>query len=321
MQAFETLAIVGNGFDCAHGYHTRYDQFTRTVRADCLDVFRQYCEGDPDIRTWYAFEENIRILTGKLFADSFTEDCDYTANRQRLRTLTEAFAQIHDLLIRYLREETARFPLTRLPNVARYLNDGAFAVNFNYTDTAKAYTSHVSHVHGSLEESNIILGYDYRDEPCLSQYEDMRWSKRLCRQTLALRRYLCETQHLPADSDVFREWMAQWESYCEYAQSGRGPDIDLCALLSHYTRLEQFAKQHDANALYPCIPYDRVRRVAVLGHGIEADQVYLSGLMEKCRNPESVILFTYKGEPPEDIRRKADFFLPYCTDISLVPYQ
>ena len=61
-----TLALIGNGFDKAHGYKTDYEDFVNEINDPNLDYFRSCCENEHSITTWYCLEESIRILTEKL---------------------------------------------------------------------------------------------------------------------------------------------------------------------------------------------------------------------------------------------------------------
>ena len=42
LQDLTQLAIIGNGFDLAHGYHTRYVDFTESVGDDFFRKYRHY---------------------------------------------------------------------------------------------------------------------------------------------------------------------------------------------------------------------------------------------------------------------------------------
>ena len=62
---YRTLAIIGNGFDLAHNYATLYKSFVDSTDSESLDIFREYCDKDGTITTWYSFEENINHLNKK----------------------------------------------------------------------------------------------------------------------------------------------------------------------------------------------------------------------------------------------------------------
>ncbi len=58
-----TLALIGNGFDMAHGYKTDYHSFVDQINDPNLDYFRSLCEKEHSITTWYSLEDSIRILS------------------------------------------------------------------------------------------------------------------------------------------------------------------------------------------------------------------------------------------------------------------
>ena len=189
-KTYRTLAIIGNGFDLNHHYATGYNSFIEATNSKSLDLFKEYCAQNNNITTWYLFEDNINRLTQDLFFESIKNSYNNEAMKVKQSLLRDAFADIHNLLIQYLRDVMAQHPVIKKPSIKKYLKRKTMAVNFNYTNTASTYACDVFHVHGSLAENDILLGYDYRDEACLAGYEDMRWNKDLCREAMAFRRYL-----------------------------------------------------------------------------------------------------------------------------------
>lgn len=316
----KTLAIIGNGFDIAHGYHTQYKSFVENTSHPSLDTFRSYCENESSITTWYSFEENIRILTEKLFLQSHTEDCDYDANRSEVSHLRDIFNEIHNLLIRYLEHETNSKPVTTLPSVAKHLNPQTNAINFNYTKTAEAYTKNIFYVHGSLHENDILLGYDYRDEPCLAQYEDMCWSKRICREALSFRRFLKERKSLSPDCSEYKRLLSSLEVYQHCENSSRGIDTDPESYIPDFKFVDNFMTEYKKGLDIPDINYKKISKIVVIGHGIEADQVFLNKIVSKCTNLKQVIIYRYHGEKNSSFEKKADFFRPFCKEIRSVFY-
>ena len=315
-----TLAVIGNGFDLAHGFSTSYRDFVKNTSAPSLDFFRSCCDNESSITSWYLFEDNIRILTHNLFQQSFAEDCDYDGNRKEVARLRDAFQDIHTLLIQYLRSETDGRPVSVLRSVKKYLRPDTTAINFNYTKVAEAYTNHIFYVHGSLEEDDILLGYDYRDEPCLAQYTDMRWGKIICREALAFRRYLKEDLGLEADSPEYKRLNSSLEAYQESENSGRGIDIDAEAYIPDFRFIDDFMKKYKDGQDIPEIDYDQITTLIVLGHGIEADQVYLKKILSKCSRLKRVVIFRHCGETDPEFTKRADFFRPHCKKVCPVFY-
>ena len=314
----DALAIVGNGFDLAHGYRTDYRSFAEHSDSKYLEKFRSYCKL-ADIETWYLFEENIRLISERLFTLSMAEDCDFEANRRETGELAEVFREIQKLLLHYLAGETAGRPLAKKRSIEEQLGPNAAAINFNYTRTAEAYIKRVFYVHGSLAEEDILLGYDYRDEPCLAQFEDMQWSKAFCREALTFRRYFLRRKGLSPDGKKYRELLSGLQAYHHWENSGRGIDGEVRKIIPRYRTIRRFLKRCRAKP-FPPLDYRAVRTLVVLGHGIEADKVYLKTLLEQCSGLRKVVLFRYDGEPEESFQSKRAFFEPYCKNITQAYY-
>ena len=315
----KTLAIIGNGFDLAHGYRTRYESFSESVDDAALAEFKEYC-GEASIETWHEFENNINILTKRFFMKSYQEDDDYWVNRDKNTHLREIFKRIQSLLADYLLNEISSKPLIIKKTVSKYLNSRSVAINFNYTDTAENYTDKIFYVHGSLREQDIILGYDYRDEACLAQFDDMCWGKTVCRESLAFRRMLSNALNLNADDTEFKRLCSSLEIYQSCESSGRGIDDKPEEYIPDYRFICEFIKNYRENETIPNIEYDRITQLVILGHGIEADRVYLNNIILKCTKLKKIIIFRYNGEADEEFDNKVKFLGKYCTKIETMYY-
>ena len=315
-----TLAIIGNGFDRAHGYNTDYLSFVSATSSPSLDVFKAYCDDHHGITTWHSFEDNINLLTDKFLQESHAEDYDYFAVQKKIDNLNDIFQDIHALLIQYLRTEIKRKPVKKLSSVKRYLNHKAKVITFNYTNVAEAYTKNVFHAHGSLKENDILLGYDYRGEPCLASYRDMCWGKIICREALAFRRYLRDELRVDPNSSRYTELTSDFKKYQSYANSGRGIDDEVAAAIPNFDLIDQFIHRYQRSGAIPQFDYSKFKTIVVLGHGIEADRVFLSTILEKCTSVEEIIIFRYNGEEDASVNTKADFFKPYCNNIRSIQY-
>ena len=317
---YRTLAIIGNGFDLAHHYATDYNSFVKATSSKSLDVFKEYCAQNNSITTWYLFEDNINRLTQELFLQSYSKDHDYESVKQNRSCLRDVFADVHNLLIHYLRQETERKPVVKLSSIKRYLKRKTMAITFNYTKIASAYACDVFHVHGSLAENDILLGYDYRDEACLAEYEDMCWGKDICREALAFRRYLKNELQLQPGTAEYDERIDGLAAYQHYINSGRGLDEEVESFIPHYQLVSQFIQANRNGGDIPQIDYSKIATVVIMGHGIEADRVFLQKIIKKCPHIKKVIIFRYAGEDDTSFNAKVDFFKPYCKKIRSVIY-
>ena len=315
-----TLVIIGNGFDMAHGYNTTYKSFIEKISDNNLDIFKSYCASYDDIDTWYRFEENIQVITNNLGIKAYSESYNYDENRNEITQLKNVFKEIHHLLIDYLSLETNRKPILKLANVEKYLNKKVKVINFNYTKIAEAYTDEVFYVHGSLDENDIILGYDYRHELCLFRYDDMFWSKINCRMALAFRRFLKNKLNLTPSSFAYRQFISSFEKYQHYANSGRGIDEKVETEILNFDVIDRFIKEYKNKDETPEFDYKNITTIVVMGHGIEADKVYLDKIISKCINLEKVVIYRYEGESEDSYKPKVDFFNKYCKNIESMLY-
>ncbi len=280
-----------------------------------LDRFKKYCDDEHSISTWYDFENNISILTQKLFLQSYAEDQNYDESRNKVKELSDLFSGISNLLITYLKNEISSKPFEQKDSIKKNLDSETIAINFNYTDTANKYIKHVINIHGSLEENDIILGYDYRDEPCLAQYEDMCWSKTFCREDLALRRFLRKRNRF-ISSRKQKALITSLESYHHWENTGRGIDDEIQKCIPSYHFINRFISKQRRKSQIDKINYSKIDTIIILGHGIEADRVLIDNILSKCSALNEVLIYRYEGESDEEFARKKDFFKPHCENIT-----
>lgn len=133
-----TLAIIGNGFDMAHGYKTDYRSFVKNTRSVYLEKFKSYCEAE-NISTWYLFEDNIRIITEKFLLAAIIGNCNFDENRKEINNLAAVFTEIQHLLLNYLSNEITSKPFIKKRSIEKYIGTNTVAINFNYTQTAEKY--------------------------------------------------------------------------------------------------------------------------------------------------------------------------------------
>ena len=313
------MAIVGNGFDLNHGYKSDYKSFIENTVSPYLDKFKTYCDNE-NITTWYLFEESIRILTEELFFKSVTGGCNFDENRNEVQELADVFQEIHILLKNYLLNEIKSKKVTKKPCVEKYLNDNSIAINFNYSNTVEAYTKNVIYVHGSLEENDILLGYDYRDEACYAQYEDIRWSKSICRESLAFRRFLLKKKKYDVNNPKYKMLVDGLEKYHQLENTGKGLDDEVKIFIPEFQKVHAFLKKYRKSSVIPEICYSKIKTIAVLGHGIKADKKYLDEIISRCVNLTEVVIYRYRKESNESFNEKVSFFAPYCKNIKQVNY-
>lgn len=169
-----------------------------------------------------------------------------------------------------------------------------------------------------MDENDILLGYDFREEPCLAQYEDMCWSKIICRESLAFRRHML--RWLRPENKMYKKLISGLNTYHHWENTGRGLDVEIKRIIPYYWIIERFLKRYRKNFEISGIRFFDVETLIVLGHGIEADRVFLKSIVEKCVNLKKVVIYRYHGESEESFSAKVAFFSPHCEDVEQVDY-
>lgn len=321
---YHTLAIIGNGFDLNHDYKTRYYDFSQSTNDLALKNFKSYCENEKDsITNWYDFEENVSKISTALFSKQFEERNIYGNHLKEIESEIDKFnlffKKIHYLFIEYLEQEISKKEIVKKSSVEHFLNNKAIALNFNYTNIVEEYTNNVIYIHGSLKEKDIILGYDYRDEPCLAQYSDMKWSKNFCRDALSFRRILRTKYKLENDSEKYQSLISDLEKYFSFENDGRGIDDERGLEISNYNFIKNILHDIRKHSI-PDIDYKQIKNLVILGHGIKSDKVFLKKIVSACENLNEITIFRYNEEEDLSFKNKLDFFLPYCDNISTEYY-
>lgn len=131
LQDLTQLAIIGNGFDLAHGYHTRYVDFTESVGDDFFRKYRHYINNYCPQMDWHRFEECAVQLTVPFNAEDLRSD---TAANEVIKPFNKDFQKIKIALIDYLKKEQIRIPFSKKVNVSSRLSPSTLALTFNYTN-------------------------------------------------------------------------------------------------------------------------------------------------------------------------------------------
>lgn len=315
---YTKIAIIGNGFDKAHGYATGYDDFITDIGEDYFgeykELLRDYC--GTDIK-WSDFEDRVGALAAAFFQRLFSDDADYEKTRAESLEFNSWFLDLHDKLAEYLRKETAKKDLKKFRSISRVLKKNTLAVNFNYTDTVSYYHCPVSHVHGSLLENDIVLGFDPPMAGCFTPYESEKWHKVLRRDSLEFRRYVRSTlAGNIADAD-YDKLVDGYEEILNISTSGKGFEDEDINGWDYEKIYREFLRQKEGHYEWDWdgICVDSVKQLFVIGHGIIADKEYLLSLLRKCTQLQKVIIFSYDGESAEEWQQKADFFKPFCKKV------
>ena len=313
------IAIIGNGFDLAHGLRTSYKQFAEQYKdhevikkfhkcVELLGTENNLTDEQGNIRNieWYSFEENMERLIVRHYQDIISKDD--SLDESELNSLNDLFYNLEKLLSQYLRIEYNSKQIRRFENIQKVIDDSTLVISFNYTNTIKIYSSTYYYVHGSLEDdAYIILGFANGKLPCLCNGTFIKYLKDVRKEQLNYLRYLKSNGCL----DIKHE-MEQFSQHACSLFGGRGEyaleykkehsdeyDLsELSMMLKKYAIKNDFAPHKDA------YDFSKVEEIMVMGHGLEADLYYLNELFQQSYNLKKIILYSYDGESDEEIDRK-----------------
>jgi hypothetical protein len=327
----DTIVIIGNGFDLAHGLKTSFKDF---IKAGCgkeikkyYDVF--YSMRFPFVKNWYNFERFMEELTNYVFCsnDPFWfykrfEGIKWNSWSDCVNEIEGAFSRFSNELIGYLSLQEKQGLEKNIPSVRQFFSDRAWVVNFNYTNTAEYYTDSVYYIHGSIKENDIIVGYDSRyddlvnedwfEEPETMDPELTFRNKRFLRQSLDYRRFL---RKKGIAEPIVR---SEGKEYLVYLAMR---DADFSDTVKDYSSpyFKDYITDRQINkGFLDGLMFDRVRTVVIMGHSLLSDQMLIRNeILKKCLNLNRIVLFSYKGEKPKERNLKSQFLNNAVPDATL----
>lgn len=313
------IVIIGNGFDLAHGLHTSYSQFAQKYKDNVIiKQFHQYVDAlegeNPFIDDegvyknieWYSFELNMeRLIKWNYQNDINSGGMAVDGNLSKLNNL---FTNLESLLAKYLIEECSSKKITAIESVQDCFDEYTLAISFNYTDTIKMYTDKYYYVHGSLSDDNhIIIGFATGELPCLCSGDNINFHKDVRKEELSYLRFLKESgcRNEIKELDEFKRhaislFSGRGEYDLEY-KNGEQNIYDTAELSSH---LKRYAEKNRFEPQRESFDYKSVEEIVVMGHGLEADLSYLTGIFAEASKLDKVVLYSYDGESKNDLERK-----------------
>lgn len=313
------IVIIGNGFDLAHDLKTSYKEFAEKYKdhaiikqfhqyVDILDSENPFVDEDGILKNieWYSFELNMERLVEWNYQNAINLGGIYV--EKTISELNNLFVNLEKLLANYLEEEYSSRRVSALESLKECFDENTLAISFNYTDTIKLYTNRYYYVHGSLRDDNhIILGFATGDLPCLCSGDYINFLKDVRKEELSYLRYLRENGCSNEDKEL-----DEFKRHAVSLFSGRGEydlvykngeqDIydtkELSSYLRSYAENNGFAPQRKS------YDFSAVEEIVVMGHGLEADLNYLTGLFQQASKLEKLILYSYVGEREDELERK-----------------
>lgn len=210
--------------------------------------------------------------------------------------------------------------------------------SFNYTNLIRRYSDNVYYIHGSINEKFIVFGYSQRAEPDYIDLNAAIFDKQKDREILSYIRFLKRNFNiLDSQIEKFAEeyrplvmqsftalggwglkYPEEFKKKCEKYDTGHFSDYpeSLQKEAKKY-RLEQISVELNTyleekvleNKSYGLhidtnFNWSKINRLLVMGHGLEADLEIFDSLLQNLHNISEVILFVYKGEKCQEIKRK-----------------
>jgi hypothetical protein len=316
---YTSLAIIGNGFDLAHKYKTTFTNFTDTLGESFFSDYKEFLSLKcNNVTEWNFFEKKAEELAITLYQMEISG----ASQGEEINNFNIIFQSIKEKLLNYLQVEITNKPFQKISSIKKCLNEDTIGLNFNYTNIAENYLRNIIYVHGSLDEKEIILGYDPVSPLCLASFENIKWYKGFCRERLTFIRNIKEKFNILNNDTLYLELCDDFEQIQRLTNSGKGFEMEDVSILKHPDYFHEFITT-DFNIdvfSYTNNLYENINKIIVLGHSIKSDETYLKEILNKCPCIQQVIIFSYKGEKQEDWNLKADFFRPFCLNIEQTMY-
>ncbi|WP_165043282.1 AbiH family protein [Dysgonomonas sp. ZJ709] len=159
---YDTILILGNGFDLNLGLKTGYTDFIQSVFFTDLikeNHLCQYLQSQHELKNWIDIENELKI---------------YSSKNESPNTFKSDFTLLSKSLINYLSTiDYSNIPEKSIPfDILKSIGlDNLLIIDFNYTNTIKVImerlqkpsnilmNNHIK-VHGSIDEGQIIFGVE-----------------------------------------------------------------------------------------------------------------------------------------------------------------
>lgn len=136
----------------------------------------------------------------------------------KIDEINHVFNRLSEELQNYLTNENKK-EVDVIPSVKKYLDTHTKAITFNYTDTANLYLNDTYHIHGSIKEDYIVLGYKLRVEHTGMPSEATSFFKSKLRELLNFKRYLVKLGLSPSEQEKYE---TEFFPHLERLFTGRG---------------------------------------------------------------------------------------------------
>lgn len=162
---YDRLYIIGNGFDLAHGYKTKFSNFLEWMKLNYPQDFWIFNDYFDDYLLWNDFEYSLETFDFEQFSNDhypiedspqgeakFIGDIDYSLS---------VFSHISALLSEWL----LTIEYNKYSHICKSIVPNSWFLTFNYTSTLellyKIPQQNIVHIHGSLSsKEELICGHN-----------------------------------------------------------------------------------------------------------------------------------------------------------------
>jgi hypothetical protein len=170
-----TLFIIGNGFDAAHGIKSSYWDFHNWLLEnryweDVSYLERLFPLSDGNIHLlWKDFEEALGQYDADEIHNEFFQGVDNgQLNKDVQERVTERIKPFINRIPKYMKEWAENIKGLNYNKVFDGLNGKYKYLTFNYTLVLeKNYLippNHICHIHGSIKDEKIIVGHNHKKD-------------------------------------------------------------------------------------------------------------------------------------------------------------
>lgn len=273
------LFILGNGFDISHNLPTRFDSdFKKIAKKHETVNFWEEVYQTHNKNIWSDFENSLAHPDFNSLEEIFNGyEPDYYSDRESDRNAIITQVDLNGNLTRSLYEfaNNAEKQLANTAPLSKFkseFTENDLFITFNYTHTIeKLYNinkSNVLHIHGEVDQNNLILGYPDKDYSPEMYYYDIRGKGIGPYQKIDYQTYV---------EDKHNEGLIDYYTYTA-----------CCDLMK---KTKSFSKQTQTKTFLDFLNNREIRTILILGHSCNIDFDYFKLLQNQF--PQAKWIFIY----------------------------
>ena len=177
------LIVLGNGFDLAHGLHTKYSDFLKTVKCENSSFYEAVCQYIPEDALWSNFEEALAYLDDEQlrddnscyllgYGDKNWKDSAHHDFQYMIGEFLSFAKYIPEYFLEWIKAVNTSVHKIMPLNI---FDDNSIYLNFNYTDILeKVYgisESRILYIHGKASRNDVLV-VGHHDEGLIQEDEE-----------------------------------------------------------------------------------------------------------------------------------------------------